>query len=62
LSTEFWEEFNVFYHHYTREDQSKAENNYRKWAKSRGQGENCYPPPLVPFSQSEFDNSWTMDK
>ncbi|CAG0917514.1 unnamed protein product [Notodromas monacha] len=52
LKDECWEEFNLFFHHYIREDQSKAEANFRRVAKLRGTDEFCHPPPLIPLTEN----------
>ena len=39
LKEEFYQEYNVFFYHYTREDQSKAENVQRARLKAAKQKE-----------------------
>ncbi|XP_048517590.1 E3 ubiquitin-protein ligase UBR2 isoform X2 [Dendroctonus ponderosae] len=42
-----FDEFNVFFYHYTREEMSKAEETQRKRRKDKGEIE-CCPPPQLP--------------
>ena len=47
LKPEFFDEYNVFYYHYNKEEQSKSEQNMRKRRKDAGHPE-CNPPPVAP--------------
>lgn len=47
LLPEYFNEFNVFFYHYTREEMSKAEETQRKRRKEKGEIE-CCPPPQLP--------------
>ncbi|XP_050308066.1 E3 ubiquitin-protein ligase UBR2 isoform X2 [Anthonomus grandis grandis] len=47
LLPQFYDEFNVFFYHYTREEMSKAEEAQRKRRKQQGHIE-CCPPPQLP--------------
>lgn len=46
LKSEFYADYNVYHYHYSREDQSKSEDNVRKIRRGRGE-ENCCPPPAL---------------
>lgn len=45
LKPEFYAEYNVYHYHYSREDQSRSEDNVRKIRRGRNE-ENCCPPPV----------------
>ena len=47
LKPEFYDEYNVFFYHYTKEELSKSEEAQRKRRKAAGQLE-CCPPPKLP--------------
>ncbi|KAL1506747.1 hypothetical protein ABEB36_006051 [Hypothenemus hampei] len=47
LLPQYYNEFNVFFYHYTREEMSKAEEMQRKRRKTNGEVE-CCPPPHLP--------------
>ncbi|XP_076273647.1 ubr1 ubiquitin ligase isoform X2 [Rhynchophorus ferrugineus] len=47
LQPQYYDEFNVFFYHYTREEMSKAEVQQRKRRKDNGELE-CCPPPQLP--------------
>lgn len=44
LKPEFYGDYNVYHYHYSREDQSRSEDNVRKIRRGRNE-ENCCPPP-----------------
>lgn len=44
LKPELYADYNVYHYHYSREDQSRSEDNVRKIRRSRKE-ENCCPPP-----------------
>ena len=46
LKSEFYADYNVYHYHYSREDQSRSEDNVRKIRRGRGE-ENCCPPPAL---------------
>lgn len=48
LKPEFYADYNVYHYHYSREDQSRSEDNVRKIRRGRNE-ENCCPPP-APIS------------
>lgn len=45
LKPEFYADYNVYHYHYSREDQSRSEDNVRKIRRGRNE-ENCCPPPV----------------
>lgn len=45
LKPEFYGDYNVYHYHYSREDQSRSEDNVRKIRRARNE-ENCCPPPI----------------
>ncbi|XP_057372526.1 E3 ubiquitin-protein ligase UBR2-like isoform X1 [Daphnia carinata] len=45
LKPEFYGDYNVYHYHYSREDQSRSEDNVRKIRRGRNE-ENCCPPPV----------------
>ena len=47
LQDKFYQEYNVFFYHYTREDQSKSEEAQRSRLKSSNKTQVC-PPPVMP--------------
>lgn len=50
LKPEFYADYNVYHYHYSREDQSRSEDNVRKIRRSRNE-ENCCPPPApIPLT------------
>lgn len=53
LKDEYYDEFNVFFYHYTREELSKAEEAQRKRHKTKGELE-CCPPPKLPKLNESF--------
>ena len=53
LKPEFYSEYNVFYYHYTKEEQSRSEESQRKRTKAEGLPE-CNPPPLAPKLTEKF--------
>lgn len=53
LKEQYYEEFNVFFYHYTREELSKAEESQRKRNKTKGELE-CCPPPRLPKLAESF--------
>ncbi|KAJ8942266.1 hypothetical protein NQ318_008010 [Aromia moschata] len=52
LKEEYFDEFNVFFYHYTREELSKAEETQRKRRKAKGELECCPPPKLLKLKES----------
>ncbi|XP_039295359.1 E3 ubiquitin-protein ligase UBR2 [Nilaparvata lugens] len=52
LKPEFYDQYNVFFYHYTREELSKSEEEQRKRRKAAGELECCPPPALPPLSDS----------
>lgn len=54
LKAQHYEEYNVFYYHYTREELSKSEENMRQKRKAAGQLE-CCPPPMLPKLNEAFN-------
>ncbi|RZF37437.1 hypothetical protein LSTR_LSTR013673 [Laodelphax striatellus] len=52
LKPEFYEQYNVFFYHYTREELSKSEEEQRKRRKAAGELECCPPPALPPLTDS----------
>jgi len=52
LKPDFYDQYNVFFYHYTREELSKSEEEQRKRRKQAGELECCPPPPLPPLSES----------
>jgi E3 ubiquitin-protein ligase UBR2 len=54
LKPEFYDEYDVFYYHYNKEEQSKSEQNMRKRRKDAGQPV-CNPPPPQPAFTREFE-------
>lgn len=52
LKQEFYEQYNVFFYHYTREELSKSEEEQRKRRKAAGELECCPPPSLPPLTDS----------
>lgn len=50
LKPEFYGDYNVYHYHYSREDQSRSEDNVRKIRRTRNE-ENCCPPPVpIPLA------------
>merc|ERR1719334_2099208 len=45
LKPEFYKEYNVFFYHYSKEEQSRSEEVQRKRKRAAGEPE-CHPPPL----------------
>ncbi|XP_054260913.1 E3 ubiquitin-protein ligase UBR2 isoform X2 [Macrosteles quadrilineatus] len=52
LKPEYYDQYNVFFYHYTREELSKSEEEQRKRRKTAGDLECCPPPPLPPLAES----------
>jgi E3 ubiquitin-protein ligase UBR2 len=52
LKDQFFEEYNVFFYHYTREELSKSEEAQRKRRKVAGDLECCPPPKLLKLNES----------
>uniref|UniRef100_A0A1B6DEC1 E3 ubiquitin-protein ligase n=1 Tax=Clastoptera arizonana TaxID=38151 RepID=A0A1B6DEC1_9HEMI len=52
LKPEFYNQYNVFFYHYTREELSKSEENQRNRRKAAGELECCPPPSLPPLTES----------
>ncbi|CAG9856266.1 unnamed protein product [Phyllotreta striolata] len=53
LKEEYYDEFNVFFYHYTREELSKSEEVQRNRRKAKGELE-CCPPPKLPKLNESF--------
>ncbi|CAH1114121.1 unnamed protein product [Psylliodes chrysocephalus] len=53
LKEEYYDEFNVFFYHYTREELSKSEEAQRFRRKTKGELE-CCPPPKLPKLNESF--------
>ena len=53
LKPEFFKEYNVFFYHYDKQDQSKSELGQRKRKKAAGEPE-CHPPPVPPEFTRQF--------
>ncbi|XP_057659801.1 E3 ubiquitin-protein ligase UBR2 isoform X1 [Diorhabda carinulata] len=53
LKEEYYDDFNVFFYHYTREELSKSEEAQRKRRKAKGDLE-CCPPPKLPKLNESF--------
>jgi len=53
LKEEFYNEYDVFFYHFTREDQSKSEEAQRARLKSANSPQVC-PPPSLPALSSNF--------
>ena len=53
LREQFYEDYNVFFYHYTREEFSKAEETQRKRTKNV-RGLECCPPPKLPKLKESF--------
>ena len=53
LKQEFYSQYNVFFYHYTKEEQSRSEESQRKRRKAEGLPE-CNPPPLAPILSKQF--------
>ncbi|GLH05833.1 E3 ubiquitin-protein ligase UBR1 [Gryllus bimaculatus] len=52
LKPTLFDEYNVFFYHYTREELSKSEEAQRKRRKQAGELECCPPPPLPPLTDA----------
>lgn len=52
LKPQFYDQYNVFFYHYTREELSKSEEEQRTRRKAAGELECCPPPALPPLSES----------
>lgn len=52
LKPEYFERYNVFFYHFTREELSKSEETQRKYNKSTIGLECCPPPKLPPFTDT----------
>ncbi|CAH1159942.1 unnamed protein product [Phaedon cochleariae] len=53
LKDQYYDDFNVFFYHYTKEEQSKSEEAQRKRHKAKGELE-CCPPPRLPKLNESF--------
>ncbi|XP_044749932.1 E3 ubiquitin-protein ligase UBR2 [Coccinella septempunctata] len=53
LKPEYYNQYNVFYYHYSKEELSKSEVNQRKRRADAGQLE-CCPPPQLPKLRDSF--------
>ena len=54
LRPEFYEQYNVFFYRFSRENQSKAEEAQRHRKKAANEAE-CNPPPLPPIFTKQFE-------
>lgn len=52
LKNQYFDEYNVFFYHYTREDLSKSEETQRKRRKTDGELDCCPPPNLSKLKES----------
>lgn len=52
LKEEFYKEYDVFFYHFTREDQSKSEEAQRARLKTANRPQVCPPPPLPALSRN----------
>ncbi|KAJ8865906.1 hypothetical protein PR048_033429 [Dryococelus australis] len=52
LKSEFYDQYNVFFYHYSREEMSKSEEAQRKRKKAAGELECCPPPTLPPLTEA----------
>ncbi|RZB39562.1 zf-UBR and/or ClpS domain containing protein [Asbolus verrucosus] len=52
LKDQYFDEYNVFFYHYTREELSKSEEAQRKRRKAAGELECCPPPKLLKLNES----------
>ncbi|XP_078593140.1 E3 ubiquitin-protein ligase UBR2-like isoform X3 [Branchiostoma floridae x Branchiostoma japonicum] len=55
LKPEFYKDYNPFFYHYTRADQSKSEEAQLKRKKQEGESTAC-PPPELPALSKEFSS------
>lgn len=55
LKPEYLSDYNPFWYHYTREEQSRAEGTQRRRKLQSGQTP-CLPPPMLPPFTTEFHN------
>ena len=53
LKPEYYKEYNVFFYHFTREDQSKSEESQRARLKAAGAAQVC-PPPALPALTTNY--------
>ncbi|XP_050524886.1 E3 ubiquitin-protein ligase UBR2 [Daktulosphaira vitifoliae] len=53
LKEKFYDDYNVFFYHYSREDMSKSEEEQRRRRKTAGELE-CCPPPSLPLFSDAF--------
>lgn len=51
LKPEFYDQYNVFYYHYTKEELSKSEEAQRRRLKQTRSLDCCPPPPLPPLTE-----------
>ncbi|KAJ8971803.1 hypothetical protein NQ317_010778, partial [Molorchus minor] len=51
LKEQYFDDFNVFFYHYTREELSKADETQRKRRKAKGELECCPPPKLLKLNE-----------
>ena len=52
VQEEYYDSYDVFFYHYTREDQSKSEEAQRARLKAANKAQVCPPPPLPPLSNN----------
>ncbi|KAK6637539.1 hypothetical protein RUM44_007961 [Polyplax serrata] len=52
LKPELYDQYNIFFYHYTKEELSKSEEEQRKRRKAAGQLECCPPPKLAPLTDA----------
>lgn len=54
LRPEYFDQFNLFFYHYTRQDQCSAEESQLKRKRQQNQRFVCCPPPLPPQFTAQF--------
>lgn len=52
LKPEYYDQYNVFFYHYTKEEFSKSEEAQRRRRREEGLLDCCPPPPLPPLTES----------
>merc|ERR1719419_805432 len=60
LKEEFYKEYDVFFYHFTREDQSKSEEAQRARLKAANCPQVCPPPPLPPLSRNFLNLTYLL--
>merc|ERR1719431_1777401 len=59
LKEEYYSEYNIFFYHYTRENQSKAENAQRIRL-SKAKQKEVIPPPTFPSLKAQYAGIWKV--